>query len=156
MKKLFEVARIFIYRINPEKKSLEILFQKRSPFVDGNPNKWDFSAGGHVEPGESIVQGILRETKEEIGLSLEESDLEFILSLRTPTRPDTIYHTFITNRSERKDDYRINKQEVSEIKWVPFSEFDNFFDNYCKDSIKNDNISRELLKSWFEEKNGNI
>ncbi len=156
MQKLFEVARVFIYRKNPEKGCLEILFQKRSPFVDGNPNKWDFSAGGHVESGENAIQGILRETKEEIGLSLEKNELEFILAHRTPVRPDTIYHTFLVNRSNYDDEYKLNKREVSEIKWVPFSEFDQFFDKYCKNSIKNDYVTRELLKKWFEEKNGNL
>jgi nucleoside triphosphatase len=37
-------------------------------------NKW-VMPGGHVEPGESIEKGILREVEEEIGLSLKSAGI---------------------------------------------------------------------------------
>jgi 8-oxo-dGTP pyrophosphatase MutT (NUDIX family) len=46
-----------------------VLLQKRGPNVATNPNKWDFSAGGHVDVGETYYESALRELKEEIGIS---------------------------------------------------------------------------------------
>lgn len=44
------------------------------------PNGYDFSVGGHVESGDSYVQTLIREAKEEVNLDIIEKDLEFISS----------------------------------------------------------------------------
>ncbi len=46
-----------------------ILLQKRSRNKDIQPGKWDTSVGGHVDPGETLMQAALRELKEELGIS---------------------------------------------------------------------------------------
>ena len=42
---------------------------------DVQPNKWDTSVGGHVDPGESVDNAAHREMKEELGI---EAELEFL------------------------------------------------------------------------------
>ncbi|TKB23993.1 NUDIX domain-containing protein [Desulfopila sp. IMCC35006] len=54
----------------------ELFLQKRSPFKDVHPGKWDTSVGGHVEAGESYEHAALREMKEELGI--QETKLEFL------------------------------------------------------------------------------
>jgi 16S rRNA (adenine1518-N6/adenine1519-N6)-dimethyltransferase len=46
----------------------ELLLQKRSAWKDREPCKWDSSAAGHLEPGESYQAGAIRETEEELGI----------------------------------------------------------------------------------------
>ena len=46
----------------------ELLLQKRSAWKDREPSKWDSSAAGHLEPGETYAAGALRETEEELGI----------------------------------------------------------------------------------------
>jgi len=150
------VARIFFYRKNPETKNLEILFQKRSKFVSGNPGKWDFSAGGHLEIHETPEEAVIRETKEEIGISLDETEIEFIAGLKSLERENSIYYNFLSERTKKEDEFRLDKQEVEEVKWVPFENFEEFFDKNCKNSIKNDEILRMVLRAWLEKKNGNL
>lgn len=46
----------------------ELFLQKRAKNKDVQPGKWDSSVGGHMQPGETPLQGVLRETAEELGL----------------------------------------------------------------------------------------
>ncbi len=52
-------------------KTGELLLQKRSAWKDREPSKWDSSAAGHLEPGESYADGAVRETEEELGIRCE-------------------------------------------------------------------------------------
>ena len=47
----------------------ELLLQKRSQNKDIQPGKWDTSVGGHVDYGEKIEEALLRETREELGIT---------------------------------------------------------------------------------------
>ena len=42
------------------------------------PNGFDYSAGGHVESGETYLETIIREAKEELNISINEQDLVLI------------------------------------------------------------------------------
>lgn len=46
----------------------ELFLQKRGLFKDVQPGKWDTSVGGHIEAGESIMDGAKREMAEELGI----------------------------------------------------------------------------------------
>lgn len=50
-------------------QSGDLLLQKRSAWKDREPSKWDSSAAGHLEPGETYAAAALRETDEELGIS---------------------------------------------------------------------------------------
>lgn len=47
-----------------------LYLQKRSMRKDIVPGLWDTSVGGHVDYGESLLEAVLREAREEIGLHL--------------------------------------------------------------------------------------
>lgn len=47
----------------------KILLQKRSMNKDIQPGKWDTAVGGHVDYGEEIEEAMLRETREELGIT---------------------------------------------------------------------------------------
>lgn len=46
----------------------EIFLQKRSRWKDKQPGKWDSSAAGHVDSGETYAMAATRELKEELGI----------------------------------------------------------------------------------------
>ena len=45
----------------------ELLLQKRSASKKTHPNYWDISGAGHIRAGESVIDGAIRELKEELG-----------------------------------------------------------------------------------------
>ena len=45
-------------------KEGKLLFQKRSKLKSHNPSKWS-RTGGHIDAGEEVLDGIIREIKEE-------------------------------------------------------------------------------------------
>jgi 8-oxo-dGTP pyrophosphatase MutT (NUDIX family) len=65
-----------------------ILLGKRAPHRASCPNCWDV-IGGHVEPGETIEQALVREAEEETGLT----PLRFVSAGRL--QPRAVHHFFM-------------------------------------------------------------
>lgn len=45
-----------------------LLLQKRAPWKDVQPDKWDTAVGGHIARGEGVAAALVRESREEIGI----------------------------------------------------------------------------------------
>lgn len=104
----------YVIIINSKK---EIILQKRKD------NKlWDFSSSGHVAFSESYERGAQRELKEEIGVSVEQDELQEIAYKRLETiKPNKINKRFVKVFLIRKDvpmtDLRLQKEEVIEVRY---------------------------------------
>lgn len=73
-KSLSAVMLLLTRKVNNDE---EILFQKRvnTGYCDGF---YDMAASGHVEANESMKHAMCREAKEELGIIINEDDLEFV------------------------------------------------------------------------------
>jgi len=60
----------------------ELLIQRRSPEKESNPDKWDVSAAGHVSAGESSLEAVVKETREELGVDLPASAFRLLFMVR--------------------------------------------------------------------------
>lgn len=145
-KAIVGVAVVFVYRVNDE-DVLELLWQKRSDSVDRFPGKYDISAGGHINLGESIVDGAIRECREEIGIEIGASDLKFVTE--RGFNKNRFAWVFAVDWTGKSDDFTFNDREVSEIRWVPFEEIDDFRTKYAKEPLRNDKLTFALLREWF-------
>lgn len=63
----------------------DIYLQKRSHLKDVSPLKWDSSAAGHLDVGESYADCAIRETREEVGLTITSTELAAQLPAGTHT-----------------------------------------------------------------------
>ena len=146
--KIVGVAVVFLFRVS-NAGDLELLWQKRSEKIDRYPGDYDISAGGHINLGETLIEGAIRETHEEIGVKITADDLNFVTERGfNKNRFAWIYAVDWTGRSE---DFYFDDKEVSEVRWVPLAETTEFRREFAKAPLKNDELTFGLLEAWFKE-----
>ena len=74
----------------------EVLIQYRCAEKKLYPNTWDCSFAGHIDAGESSVEAVKREGKEEIGIDVDLNNLELILTNRECLTYDKINRSFFS------------------------------------------------------------
>lgn len=77
--------------------------------------------GGTVEEGEAVVEGLLREVSEEIGVVIDKDDVKEIYSGTEYSRNGTLYVLFLTRASERPE--ITLSWEHTTYEWLPKREF---------------------------------
>jgi len=88
-----------------------LLLQKRSMNKDVAPGKWDTSVGGHVNPGEGILEAAKREMKEELGVT--DCALAYLYSYLFSNHVESeLVSTF---SCQYNGEFFFNEQEISEI-----------------------------------------
>ena len=127
----------------------EVLIQKRSPNKASNPNKWSVCSG-HVDSGETPINAAQRELEEEIGLNCELEDLKVLIEkeINISDFNSNIRNYYWLYSNKKEDDFILQKEEVSEVKWgaidTIIQELNNDSDKYV---IKKDKkYILELLK----------
>jgi len=76
---------IHVYFVTPNK---ELIFQHRAKNKDTFPDLLDATVGGHVEIGQGYGETAIKETKEETGVKINNSDLIFINKIRLLGKDD--------------------------------------------------------------------
>lgn len=142
-------ASTWLYRRT--EKGIEVLFQQRSMNVDNNAGKWDVSAGGHINQGETVLDAAVRELNEELGVKIEPEKLEFIFQLKTFFEVQMFTNFFMCDFTGREDEINFSDGEVQAVKWVPLAEFDEFVDANVKKPIQQAFFTRELTKFWMKK-----
>ncbi len=102
----------------------EVLLQQRqnTGYMDGH---WSFSAAGHVERGESVTAAAVRETYEELGVRITESDLEPLCTIhrRQNERDGGQRVDFFFSVSHWEGEPTVQETEKSGgIRWAPLSD----------------------------------
>lgn len=112
----------------------QVLLQKRSSNKKMWPNMWDITSGGHVLSGEFGFQAAIRETKEELGVNLDREDITFIGSVISNNKKNDILDKhfneyYIVNKDIDETKLKLQKEEVSEVKWMDKQEIINRIKN---------------------------
>lgn len=130
-----------VWIINSENK---ILIQKRSPQKINSPNVWAMT-GGSVIKGETSLQTIERETKEELGISLNMKDIKLVKQYKTGT---VWLDTYLVRQDINLKDIVMQEEEVCEVKWATYKEVEGLFDN--KKFMKNRwEYIRDIIKEFI-------
>ncbi len=126
-------AQIWIYNSNGQ-----VLLQKRAMTVASSPWLLDTSAAWHVKNGKTIITGALDELREEISMIRKSEDLLYIGNYRRETKKMTeiglqhnneINKVFLLNYEGSIQSLKVQKEEVSEIKFIALEELESDWKN---------------------------
>ena len=108
----------------------DILLAQRSHKKIICPLLWDVSAAGHIDAGESFIDAAIRETYEELGVTLKASALKHIGVFKHESEynngqiKDYEFHqVFVVLCNAKLSDFKLQAGEVDAIKWVDAKTF---------------------------------
>ena len=133
----------------------EFLMQRRSKEKGG---KWA-TTGGHPKSGETSLQGIVTEIKEELGIDVDPKNLIFYHTIKTTK--DFVDFYYLNQDFDLKD-LTLQKEEVQDARWFTIEEIedlikkDDFFKShidYIKNCLeflsKNKKLPAQISKQFF-------
>jgi isopentenyldiphosphate isomerase len=95
-----------------------LFLQKRSNRKDLQPNRWDTSVGGHLNPGEKPADGARREAREELGITnaMLIPAYQYVWRSEVETERITAFGLF------DKGPFNLDPDEISEGRFWSFAE----------------------------------
>ena len=103
-----------------------MLIQQRQPFKEGWSNMWDITVGGSAVAGDTSRTAAERETREEIGLDIDLTDVRPSLTLYWEHGFDDYY---LLTRDVDPDMLRLQYEEVQTVRWATREEILRMIDD---------------------------
>lgn len=107
-----------------------ILLSQRSFRKENSPGKWGPSAAGTIEYDESYVSNVIKEAKQELGITISPEQLQMgPLKFNQKTRT-YFAQSYIYTYEAKEDDFLLQNDEVVDVKWFSISQIDNLLVKY--------------------------
>jgi isopentenyldiphosphate isomerase len=116
-----------------------VFFQKRSMRKDSPPGLWDSSASGHLDAGEDYDQCVLRECREEIGITLDELPEKLF---QIDACEDTGQEFVWVYRCEHEGPFTLQASEIDSGGWFEIGHLDDWIERSPGD------FARAFLLVW--------
>ena len=135
----------------------EILLQKRSAVKEAYPNMWTTSASGHLSAGDDSINAAIREIKEELGLTVTKEELRYLFTVKenkvwNDIIDNEIVDVFLVNKNINIDDLKLQEEEVAEVKFFTYKEFEHMVVTDDKNLVPRKEIDQRLLKILFDKR----
>ena len=124
-----------------EKDGKILMVQEKKKMCYG---KWNLPAG-HLDPNETIVEGAVREMKEETGCDVEVTGVAIIANR---VIPDDILVEIIFTTKLVKEDIKIDPEEILDVKWMDINDVLNNMD----DELRDINFIKQPIKNMIDNK----
>lgn len=135
----------------------ELLLQKRSATKKTHPNCWDISGAGHIKAGETISDGAIRELKEELGVEIEEKDLQYITTIKSTKNPKNMefQYVYLLRCNKKIEEYIFEDGEVSDVKYIFYKDLEKMVEEKVEGLLIHVEEYKSLFK-YITNKNINI
>ena len=128
----------------------DFLIQKRSALKNGKYG----STSGHLETGESSIQGMIREIKEELNLDIAPAELELLEHGRNDEE-QFFFDIYYAKKDVILGDLALQKEEVDFVEWDSLDKIQNLIDNNLFSPshteiflIQKDTLRKKKLVFW--------
>lgn len=141
-----------IHLIIIDKNNSKVLLQKRCKEKKLYPGMWDITVGGHISSGEEAIDALARELKEELGLNIEDYDVNYMGMTKEELLNNGINSKEVVFIYLVKEDIDINNivlqvEEVSEVAWFNKKEFEELVQSKkIIEHVKEFEIIRNILQ----------
>ena len=133
---------VLVYIQNSDGK---FLIQKRSKLKDGKYA----TTGGHVKSGETSVEGILSEVREELGLELNPDDLVLYYGNHSAEQQVFWDDYYIKLDIDDISKLKLQEEEVESVKWATAEEMKQMMKD--GEFLRNHYEEFEILLDWLEK-----
>jgi len=135
---------VHLHIFNQEGK---LFLQKRATTKDIQPGKWDTAVGGHIDFGEGVQQALIREAKEELGITGFTPEFCHCYIWESPVERELVY----TYRTIYEGKMILDQSELDDGRFWSISEIEKQIDN----NVFTPNFEKEfsLIKEFYNEKN---
>lgn len=124
----------------------EILITKRAAHKTF-PLMWECN-GGSILAGETSLEGVLRELKEEIGIEFTKKEAIFLETVERDVCPADFKDLWLFRKNIDIKDVKFSDGESIDVKWVSIKEFIQMFEN--GEIVPTVNIGMEQLNKALE------
>ncbi len=131
----------------------ELILQKRSHEKITNPDMWTTSTSGNLSVGDTPIAGAIRELNEEIGLQVSELDLEYLFTVKEhkvhndgKLINNEIIDVFLISKNVNIEDLKLQKEEVSEIKYISLKDFEKMVKEDSAELVEHKELHYKLLE----------
>lgn len=128
-----------------------ILMQQRSKNKAQNPGKWDVAVAGHISSGQTSIEAAMRETLEEVGIKVNEQELEYVLTYKNKENVEEdyidnqIYDCYIVKRDKiNLRNIKVQESEVEQVKLCNLKEFSEIIEN--GNIMERDEFYKKIIK----------
>ena len=123
-------SHVWIWRRRDDE--VEVLIQQRTLSKSTYPGFWDISAAGHIDFGETPLQAAIRETEEEINLSITPEDMTalfvhraFLVTDATKKMYENEFQFVYGLRVDDLPGLKLQSSEVDATKWIRLKELED-------------------------------
>ncbi len=124
----------------------QVLFGRRqnTGFEDGAYHL----PAGHLEAGESVVQALIREAKEEVGVTIAPEHIEFMHVMHNSSNGGRVAFFFAVRQWDGPP-YNREPEKCSELRWFPLGALPNHLIAYCRVALRHIAAGQPLsLYGW--------
>lgn len=129
----------------------ELLLQKRSPYKTTFPNLWAVSVSGHVMAGETSIQAVIREVKEELDIDINSNQCKYLFTIRRQNIFNNCINrvyddVYIVKLNIDVVNANIQRTELNEIKYFNLYNLKDMLENYDPRFVPLDLEKEEIFK----------